>query len=80
MKTEVSLLQTDKFNGVTIITMQITASTFKPRIDSHHGGMWEALWESLVRKPPGKDTREIHISLDACEGKRDTATTARRKG
>ena len=37
-----------------------TASTFKPRIDSHHGGTWyspvgkprgKASWESLVGKP-----------------------------
>ena len=37
-----------------------TASTFKPRIDLHHGGTWDspvgkprgkASWESLVRKP-----------------------------
>ena len=42
-----------------------TASTFLPRIDSHHGGTWDspvgkprgkALWESLVRKPRGKAT------------------------
>ena len=40
-----------------------TASTFKPRIDSHHGGTWDspvgkprgkAPWESLVGKPRGK--------------------------
>ena len=36
-----------------------------------------ALWESLVGKPPGKASRDSHILLDACEGKRDTATTAR---
>ena len=36
-----------------------------------------ALWESLVGKPPGKASREIHRSLDPCEGKRDTAATAR---
>ena len=39
--------------------------TFKPRIDSHHGGTWEspvrkprgkASWESLVGKPRGKAT------------------------
>ena len=29
-----------------------TASTFTPRIDSHHGGTWE----SFVGKPRGKDT------------------------
>ena len=42
-----------------------TASTFKPRIDSHHGGTWDspvgkplgkASWESLVGKPRGKAT------------------------
>ena len=41
------------------------ASTFKPRIDSHHGGTWDspvgkrrgkASWESLVGKPRGKST------------------------
>ena len=35
-----------------------------------------ALWEILVGKPPGKASRESHISLDAREGKRDTAATA----
>ena len=42
-----------------------TASTFKPRIDTHHGGTWDsqvgkprgkASWESLVEKPRGKAT------------------------
>ena len=42
-----------------------TASTFKPRIDSHHGGTCDrpvgkprgkASWESLVGKPRGKGT------------------------
>ena len=50
-----------------------TASTFKPRIDSHHGGTWV----SPVRKPPGKATRGSHRSLDPLQGKRDTAATAR---
>ena len=36
-----------------------------------------ALWESLVGKPRGKASREIHRSLDPLEGKRDTAATAR---
>ena len=36
-----------------------------------------ALWESLVGKPPGKASRESHISLDPRKGKRDTAATAR---
>ena len=35
------------------------------------------LWESLVGKPHGKASRESHRSLDAREGKRDTAATAR---
>ena len=38
-----------------------------------------ALWESLVGKPPGKASSESHISLDACEVKRNTATTARKE-
>ena len=36
-----------------------------------------ALWESLVGKPRGKASRERHRSLDAREGKCDTAVTAR---
>ena len=35
-----------------------TASTFKPRIDSHHGGTWDSPVESLVGKPRGKASRE----------------------
>ena len=50
-----------------------TASTFKPMIDSHHGGTWD----SPVGKPRGKASRESHRSLDPREGKRDTAATAR---
>ena len=50
-----------------------TASTFKPRIISHHGGRWD----SPVGKPRGKASRERHRSLDPREGKRDTAATAR---
>ena len=45
-----------------------TASTFKPRIDSHHGGTWD----SPVGKPRGKASRESHRSHDPREGKRDT--------
>ena len=41
-----------------------TASTFKPRIDSHHGGTWD----SPVGKPRGKASRESHRSLDPREG------------
>ena len=54
-----------------------TASNFKPRFDSHHGGTWD----SPVGKPHGKTSwkasRESHRSLDPREGKRDTAATAR---
>ena len=49
-----------------------TASTFTPRIDSHHGGTWD----SPVGKPCGKASRESHRSLDPGDGKRDTAGTA----
>ena len=54
-----------------------TASTFKPRIDSHHGGTCDSPVESLVEKPLGKASRESHRSVDPREGKRDTAATAR---
>ena len=63
-----------------------TASTFKLRIDPHHGGTWDipvgkprgkASWESLMGKPPGKASSESHRSPDPREGKSDTATTAR---
>ena len=50
-----------------------TESTFKPRIDSHHGDTWD----SPVGKPRGKALREIHRSLDPREGKGNTAATAR---
>ena len=40
-----------------------TASTFKPRIDSHHGGPWD----SRVGKPRGKASRESPGSLDPSE-------------
>ena len=38
-----------------------------------------ALWESLVKKAPGKASRESHRSLDPREGKSDTAATARQE-
>ena len=47
--------------------------TFKPRIDSHQGG----LWDNPVGKPRGQASRESHRSLDPSEGKRDTAAKAR---
>ena len=54
-----------------------TASTFKPRIDSHHGGTWD----SPVGKPRGKasckNLDESHRFLHPREGKHDTAATAR---
>ena len=50
-----------------------TVSTFKPRVDSRHGGTWD----SLVGKPHGKASRESHRSFDPLEGKRDTAAPAR---
>ena len=50
-----------------------TASTFKRRTDSHHGGMRD----SPVRKPRGKASRKSQRSLDPREGKSDTAATAR---
>ena len=50
-----------------------TALTFKPRIDSNHGGTWD----SPVGKLCGKASRGKHRSLDPREGKRDTAATAR---
>ena len=50
-----------------------TASTFKPRIDSHQSGTWG----SPVGQPRGKASRESHRSLDPREGKRDTAAKAR---
>ena len=53
-----------------------TASTFKPRIDSHHGGTRD----SPVGKPRGKASwkalRESHRSIDPSEGKRYTAARA----
>ena len=50
-----------------------TASTFKARINSHHGGTWD----SPVGKPRGKASRESHRSLGPREEKSDTAATAR---
>ena len=50
-----------------------TASTFTPRIDSHHGGTCD----NPVGKPRGKASRESHRSLNPRDGKRDTAATAR---
>ena len=49
-----------------------TASTFTPRIDSHHDGTWD----SPVGKLRGKASRKSHRSLDPGDGKRDTAATS----
>ena len=38
-----------------------------------------ALWESLVGKPHGKASREIHRFLDPRDGKHDTAARARER-
>ena len=53
-----------------------TASTFKPRIDSHHGGTWDSPVGKPRGLPRGKSSRESYRSLDPREGKRDTAATA----
>ena len=50
-----------------------TASTFKPRIESHHVDTWD----SPVGKPRGNALRESHRSLDPRERICDTAATAR---
>ena len=34
----------------------LTALTFKPRIDSHHGGTWDSPVGSIVGKPRGRAT------------------------
>ena len=49
-----------------------TASTVKPKIDSHHGGPWD----SPVGKPRGKAWSESNRSLDPRQGKRNTVATA----
>ena len=54
-----------------------TASTFKPRIDSNHGGTCDSPVGKPREKPSGKASRESHRSLDPREGKGDTAATAR---
>ena len=60
-----------------LTTLSRTASTFNPRIDSHHGGTWD----SPVGKPRGKasckNLDESHRFLHPREGKHDTAATAR---
>ena len=56
-----------------------TRSTFKPRIDSHHGGTWDSPAGKPRGKPRGKASRESHRSLDPREGKRDAGATARKE-
>ena len=59
------------------ICFPCTVLTFKPRIDSHHGGTWDSPVEKPRGKPRGKASREIHRCLDPLEGKRENAATAR---
>ena len=54
-----------------------TASTFKPRIDSHHCDTWESPEGKPRGKLRGKALRKSLRSLDPREEKRDTAATAR---
>ena len=54
-----------------------TASTFKPRIDSHQGGTWDSPVGKTRGKASWKASRESHRFLDPREGKCDTAATAR---
>ena len=54
-----------------------TASTFKPRMDSHHGGTWDSPVGKPREKPRGKASRQSHRSLDPSKGNHDTAPTAR---
>ena len=51
-----------------------TASTFKPRIDSHTVARGTALWESLVGKPRGK------ASWESLEGKPQIPLSTRSEG
>ena len=54
-----------------------TASTFKPRFDSHHCDTWESPEGKPRGKLRGKALRKSLRSLDPREEKRDTAATAR---
>ena len=54
-----------------------TASTFKPRIDSHHGGTWDSPVGNPRGKASWKASRESQRSLDPSKGKRDTAASTR---
>ena len=56
-----------------------TVSTFKPRIDSHHGGTWDSPVGKTRGKASWKTSRESHRSLDPRERKRYTAATARKE-
>ena len=53
------------------------ASTFKPRIDSNHGGTCDSPVGKPREKPRGKASRVCHRSLVPREGKRDTPASAR---
>ena len=54
-----------------------TASTFKPRIDSHHGGTLDSPVGKPRRKASRKASSESNRSLDPREGKCETAAIAR---
>ena len=58
-----SISPSNEYSGLNIseTCFPCTASMFKPRIDSHHGGTWE----SLVGKPRGKASRESMGILQA---------------
>ena len=67
-----------------------TASTFKPRIDSHHSGTrdspvgkprWKASWESLEGKPqiPSSPRREVRHCCYSSRGKRTAGPHSRRR-
>ena len=56
-----------------------TASTFKPRIDSHHGGKWDSPVEKPRGKPSWETSRESHRFLDERKGKRDKLLQLGRK-
>ena len=45
-----------------------TVSTFKPRIDSHHGGTWKSPVGKRRGKARGKASRESHRSLIHAKG------------
>ena len=53
-----------------------TASTFTPRIDSHHAGTWDSPVGMPRGKPRGKASKESRRSLDRQDGKFEIGATA----